>query len=174
MSNRKSLRRLMVIVMIAVACAFLALFVAPLLFVREGTDDYSVFKADLQDTYRRVYYGYVQPISEATGQLVTPCRDVAPGSASPGCAHLVDVMADDDAVVLDSIDRLNSTIAHAPSGLPASNRSSIENLIGSLERIRDSNQLIVEGWRTTDQAKWDKGWSLNSSLSGLGSPTVRP
>jgi len=145
----------------------LLVFTAYLTLVEEqGTRDDEAFIEQLNAALADLQAGYTGPVSRAFRESTTVCSQIPPGAPSPDCEKLVTTIADSGPALHVGIVRLRALLEDAPPRASADLLDSARAVLRVAQGTKESNVLLIEGWREQDQTKWDAGWKMREALNG--------
>lgn len=123
---------------------------------------------EIEELRKDLHEGYTTPVLQAQSAASACGPDVYLKSGDSSCARFVQTIENSEGTLLYTVDRLQYLMVDPPPGTQSDFTVNMESILKNLEVLRDSDQLLIEGWKGRDQAKWDEGWRLRRSLAANG------
>jgi hypothetical protein len=117
----------------------------------------SEFEAISRDYYAR----YVDPLAET--RVSESCRNLGPNSGDQDCQEFVAVLDTAELELIAVTDRLDTFIGRRAPELAWDFVSELQAVEMSLSVLHRGDNLIIRGWRNSDQAIWNQGWEIRES-----------
>ena len=150
---------------LAALCVLGILLVASVTLFSNGTSEADEFARDIDRARHGLYVGYTQPVQQQMKQAGDLCPGVKPGSDSPDCANLIETLGNVDEVLVTTTVRLEGLLDNPPSEVPEKFLVDMQNVVQLMKDLHESNTFLIDGWRESDQIKWDEGWTLRRQIS---------
>lgn len=107
---------------------------------------------------------YTIPLVQAASENSVLCEYVQPTAGSAECDEYVAAVADANPALLESIDSLEELRSDVPDAFERQVTLFLDDIIEVYTLAFESNQLIVDGWRSQDDSAWERGWQLRDEV----------